>query len=249
VRQCVELGQQRGYRWALARRRHAIRDTGYGLGSLDIALALVTNVVTLVVGVLLGAGYTIYLRRPKLVAAGGGGGGGHPFHICQVRIRNDPGLFGLRLSPTMLLGRHVHDYIEKGLTVDRNPAKDCTAWIYDADRALTTLHWRPLGGTDSWTTTTTLDSGDEVELMLFARLHEEPDQYFLFSPADPGDPSSPPRLPDSPAQKFRATRDTRTFRVQVNYSYGRQRLSFPVNVRLDYNGMIYVEYWAGAGSF
>ena len=210
-------------------------------------MTIAIPLVLLVVGTLLAAGFGIYLKRPTLRAVGSGGGGGQQFHSCRVQIRNVPGLFGIRLGETVLFGRILHRPIDKGLPIDRNPAKDCAAWIYDGEQALTTLWWQSRNTRDAWQQRTTLESGDAAELVLFARLHDEPTQYFIFAPSDPTDPNMNPRVPDA-GEKFQATITPREFAVHLVGMDGRRYHVFPVRVRLQ-SGLMYVESGGGAGSF
>jgi hypothetical protein len=202
-------------------------------------------IVTLVLGVVLGAWYGVYLKRPKLKVAGSGGGGGPGpgHHQNNVRVLNQPGLLGLRLSQSVILGKRIHGSVEKGLTIDRNPANECTASIHDkqSGRHIAPLWWRSTDPNAPWQIVVTMQSGEAFDLMLFARLDGEPTKYFPFEPQDDGSP----RIPND-AAKFD---DTRDFFVQVMYSYGRQKLTFDVTMRKGFDGRLTYETEGGGGSF
>jgi hypothetical protein len=207
---------------------------------------ILTLVVGAILGAVLGAWFTTYIKRPKLAIAGAGGGGGPGpgHHERYVRIQNQPGLMGFRLNETVILGKLMHDRIEKGLTVERVPANDCTAQLLDKEsgRHVAQLFWRVGGAADIPQPRVTIRSGESFDLLLFVRLHDESAKYFVYRPS--GDelgfvvPSDEAKLAD-----------TRAFVVQVTYSYGRQKLKFDVTVRKDFDGRLYVEGAGGGGSF
>ena len=87
---------------------------------------IIFGVVSLLVGVLLGDWFTEYLRRPKL-RLDGMLSGGAPYALAGVRISNAPGLLGIRLDETVILGNRLHRFHEWGLTVNRNAAVQCVA--------------------------------------------------------------------------------------------------------------------------
>jgi hypothetical protein len=98
-----------------------------------VQVTIAIPIVTLILGVVLGAWFNNYVKRPRLVVTGGGGGGGPGpgYHHRLVTITNQPGLMGLRLSETVIVGKQIHGHVERGLTIDRNPANQCTASLYD----------------------------------------------------------------------------------------------------------------------
>jgi hypothetical protein len=164
-----------------------------------------------------------------------------------VRVTNQPGLLGIRLSETVIMGRQMHGMFEKGLTVDRNPASECRASLHDKETGshIALLWWRPtFDATARWQQTATIQSGESFELAVFARLDSEPTKYFVFAP-ESEDASSPPRIPSDEA-KFT---DTRDFFVRIAYSYGRQKLSFSATVRKEFDGRLRWETEGSGGSF
>jgi hypothetical protein len=205
---------------------------------------VVSSAVSLVVGTLLGAWFNRFIQRSKLVVTGGGGGGGPGpgFHQSRVSISNRPGLLGIRLSETVLFGKTIHNRIEKGLSIDRNPANECRAQMLDkkSGQFITSLWWRSRGEPEILKPTVTIRSGETFDLFLFARLNTEPSRYFIFQPGEDG------RTPKAPHDDAKFT-DTREFIVRILYSYDRQRLTFPVTVRKNFDGRLYVDRAQGGG--
>ncbi len=205
-------------------------------------------VVSLLLGAALGAWYTVYLRRPtlKVTGSGGGGGPGPGHHQNQIEIMNQPGLLGIRFGATIIFGKRLHGPVERGLTVDRNPANECRASLYDkkTGKHVAMLWWRsshdpapPLHPT------VTLQSGQSATLMLFARLDDEPTKYFVFAP-DPT--SSGPKIPPDQA-KFTESRE---FVIRIDYSYGRQKLVVDAAMTKEFDGRLtFMIARGGGGSF
>ena len=84
----------------------------------------------------------------------------------------------------MLFGWKVHRTFEKGLSVERDAAKECRAWLHDkaTGRPVAMLWWRgPMDGASDWRQDVDIDSGEGYDLMLLARLESEPLKYFPFA--------------------------------------------------------------------
>jgi hypothetical protein len=162
-------------------------------------------------------------------------------------VRNQSGLLGLRLGETTIFGRPFHGQIERGFSFDREPAKECHGRIYDKATGdfIAPLWWRRAGTALGWQQGVTIESGESCELGLFARLSSEPTKYFVFEPIA-GEPGSPPRVPATDEAKFEGTHD---FRIEVAYSYERQKLVFEGRMRKGYDGRLYWESRGGGGSF
>jgi hypothetical protein len=209
---------------------------------------ILVPIVTLVLGVFLGAGYSQYLQRPRLRLSGSGGGGGpgpgyHQTHVC---VRNDPGFLGIRISETVVFGKRIHPSFTKGLPVERNTAKECNAVLLDkaSGEFVTHLWWRSVvDGRFEWKRLVDLASGESADLMLFARLDAEPTRYFPFDVDNEFAPG--PRTPPEEA-KFS---DTHRFLVRITYSYGRQDMSSEAAVVKGYDGRLRWETEGGGGSF
>lgn len=127
------------------------------------------------VGTLVSTWYHFFLHRPKLQVCGSGSGS-----TTHIDLWNEPGLFGLILPETTILGRVIHGRKEFGHVVERNPANQCRAWLYDkeSNRAIRPLWWRTSDG--NFTQEVSIKSGEQVSLMVFARLAEEKRKYFVY---------------------------------------------------------------------
>ena len=204
---------------------------------MDVIIPIITLLVGAVLGALLGRWYGVYQSRPVLtiIGSGGGGGPGPGYHVTHARLQNRPGLVGLRLNDSAF-GRRLHGFIERGLPVERNPARECSARLHDKQTGefIAPLWWRRPEASVPWQISTDLASGEEAELMLFARLHEEPTRYFPFAPADQRVSGAAPSVPPAEA-RFEGTRD---FSVEISYSYGRQRARFDASVKLGFDGRL-----------
>jgi hypothetical protein len=88
------------------------------------------DIPSLLIGALLGAFFSVwyqyFVSRPRLaiVGSGGGGGPGPGFHQQHIMVRNEPGLLGLRIRETTILGIRVHTHLEWGHVIDRSPAHE-----------------------------------------------------------------------------------------------------------------------------
>lgn len=156
---------------------------------------------------------------------------------------------GIRFGETVILGKHIHGGLEKGLSIERNAATECTAGILDKETGtyIARLWWWPPSGTsDPWQSMITLRSGESRALMLFARLENEPTRYFIFAPsADTASPL-PCQIPTEDA-KFK---ETHRFVVRITYSYGRQTLTFDTTISKEFDGRLRFQlHGQGAGSF
>jgi hypothetical protein len=217
---------------------------------MQVVIPIITFLVGAVLGAVLGRWYGVYQGRPMLtiIGSGGGGGPGPGYHVTNVRLQNRPGLVGLRLNESILFGRQLHGFVERGLPVERNPARECSARLHDKKTGefVAPLWWRRGEQPTPWQINTNLASGEEVELMLFARLDDEPSRYFPFAPADQRSSGATPVVPP-PEARFEGTHD---FYIEISYSYGRQRARFDASVKLGFDGRLsWLLKRAGGGSF
>lgn len=214
--------------------------------------ATTIDLPSLIIGAALGAAFgaltstwhSYYVRRPKLQVTGGGGGGGpHSLHTRHITIRNSPGLLGLKLPETTILGIHIHRNIEMGLVVDRNPAHQCRALLYDKEtnHPIKPLWWRTSDG--KMTQEVTLKSGEQASLMLFARLGDEPRKYFVYQ-LDSSE-SNESRVPDD-EDKFDTTRE---FYIDIRHSYGKKRVRIECTMTKGFDGRLQFRSKGGGGSF
>lgn len=128
------------------------------------------QIVIPILTLLLGVAFSVFLRRPRLqvTGSGSGGGPGPGHHSNRLRVTNQPGLLGIKLKQTVVMGKRIYRDFEKGLTVIRDPAIECRATIHDADdgnRHIAMLWWRPLSDPHAeWDRTVTIQSGETFEL-------------------------------------------------------------------------------------
>lgn len=205
------------------------------------------DVPSLTLGAVLGAfastWHSYYVRRPKLQVTGGGSGGGSSFYTNHITISNSPGLLGLKLPETTILGINIHRHIEMGLVVDRNPAHRCSAFLYDKEtnQSIKPLWWRASDG--KMTREVTLKSGESASLMLFARLSNEQRKYFVYQLDNAG--STEPHAPDD-QDKFETTRE---FYIDINHSYGKKRMRIDCKMTKGFDGRLHFSSKGGGGSF
>jgi hypothetical protein len=108
-------------------------------------------IVLSALAIVVGAFFNNYIKRPKLTHTGGGGGGGGQapgFYSNHITIANSPGFLGIRVGETVIFGMRILPPIPAALLIERNVAKECRAWIYDAseNRAMTILWWQVKSG-------------------------------------------------------------------------------------------------------
>ncbi len=214
------------------------------INSLDIPSLLLGSLI----GAFVSFWLEVFVKRPKLIINGSGGGGGQGpgHHKNYVTIYNEPALFGIKISNTTILGFQLHGHIEKGLVIDRAPAQECSAFIFDKEtnEFISQLYWKDENDHNVSYTTITLNSGKRAQLMLFARLNSEESKYFIYQPESLS--NEHPRIPDENS-KFSETRE---FIVKITYSYGKKTFKFPVKVTKKYNGKLeYNIKKSGGGSF
>ena len=214
---------------------------------MDLALQIVIGLLLLLIGAILGAVLNVYFKRPKLAIAGGGGGGGPGpgFRRNYITILNESGQFGLNIRETVILGKRIHGRIDRGLVFDRLPARECRARIYDkkSGEPIKGLWWRVPNTSSCFVQEMTLNSGERAELMLFARLNDEPSKYFVFEPSD--GPKGAPVIP-SEESKFQ---ETRAFVVEIRYFHGKKVFSTDVEMRRGFDGRLSFKRKTGGSSF
>jgi hypothetical protein len=137
----------------------------------------------------------------------------------------------------------IHRHIEMGLVVDRNPAHQCRAWLYDkeTDHAIKPLWWRT--SDRKMTQEITLKSGEFADLMLFARFGNETRKYFVYQLSRPD--STEPNPPDD-QDKFDATRD---FYINSVHSYGKKKVRVECTMTKGFDGRLHFSSKGGGGSF
>jgi hypothetical protein len=132
---------------------------------MPVWLSIVLPFVTLVAG----AWLQEFRKRPKLVLSGSGGGSvGTTYRSWQVSIQNRPGLLGLSLGETTVLGKNIHRGRTWGLRYDRNASVESRAWLCDEERkeGVDLLHWDMAPADPRYQQFVTIPSGKEARLML-----------------------------------------------------------------------------------
>jgi hypothetical protein len=210
-------------------------------------MTIALPIITLFAGVFLGAWFNNFLKRPKLVITGGSGGGGPSpgHHWNSLRLTNRPGLLGVTLRRTEILGKRLFGHVEKGWTVERIPASDCSATLFEKGTNLhvAPLWWRSTTNPNDVQQVVTIPSGGSWDLLLFARLNSEPGNYFVFAPGSVG--AFGPRLPTS-EPKFD---DTRSFVIKVRFDYGRRTKTIECTMRKELNGTLTFLMNGGGSAF
>ncbi|HVS79059.1 MAG TPA: hypothetical protein VHD84_02085 [Candidatus Saccharimonadales bacterium] len=143
-----------------------------------------------------------------------------------------PALLGLRMGQTIIFGHKIHPPIQKGLTLERTEAKECTAEILDkrTKKHLAPLWWRVLDS-DRMVSTVDIPSGKNAELMLFAQKDENSARYFIYKPISESDHSMV--VPPDGAMYTR----TKSFLIVIS-SYGRRKWMFETAVTIMPDGKV-----------
>ena len=198
----------------------------------------------LVLGTILGVFWTEYLKRPKLRVVGSSGVGREAFLTQALRIGNRPAFLGIRMGETVIVGRRIGQGFQKGLAIDRNTAKECTAWLIDREtkKRVAGLFWHRPDSTGA-DLSVSIEPGEYAELWIFARLKDEPLAYFPYRPSDRN--TLDPEVPAAAAR----IHESREFMIEVNYSYGQQRLLIPVSVEKQLDGRLRFAFVEGSSSF
>ncbi len=208
---------------------------------------LLKDLSLLIIGGIFGSFATIYIGRPKIVVSGGGGGGGPGpgYYSNFISVSNEPGFFGIRISETTILGKRIHNRIRIGQVFDRAPAHECRALIKDksTNEVLGLLWWRELSNPQKAVQTLNLNSGEQAELIIFARLEGEQSKYFVYQPTSPTDHHP---IPIDDELKFKETRD---FIIEIQYAYGMKKISKEIKMIKGLNGRLTFQGPTGSGSF
>jgi hypothetical protein len=185
-------------------------------------------VITAVLFYLLGVASTVYLKRPKLAVVGSGhsgGGGPEGFQVYNISIRNNPGHLGMKIAPTVIFGRRVHGQHWFGWPVMREPAKVCTASLYDdAGNYVAPLWWRDPSNGANVKIVLDLDSGEQADLFFFAQRNDDVPNYYPYERGSDGNPVMPPvKLSGA-----------RRFNVRLSYADGHQKCDLKYTVSSNY---------------
>ena len=196
-----------------------------------------TDILLLLAGGLLGAWLNQFLKRPKLVVAGGGHSGpADGVQTLTFSIENPPGRLGFNFGPTIILGWKLHRRFSVGQSVDRLTARDCVAWLFDAQtkKSLGALVWRVdnalKGSVD-------IEQDGQAQLLILARMSSHPSHYFL-----PGLDGTGLKIPPQDAW----SREDRKFVVEITERRGR-KMRFKLEVHSALDGRLHytTRYWGG----
>jgi hypothetical protein len=191
----------------------------------------------------MGAWYSYFIKRPKLIVSGGGGGGtvGGIYHN-SIMIENVPGYMGIRLSETIIFGKVLfYDKHIGGLIFKRDDAEKCSAMLYDKETGdfIRALWWQLPGSAPN--REATLSSGQSASLMLFARLDSEPLKYFVYDLDEAGKQIVP-----NENLKFDSTRE---FIVRIRHSHSLQPIVINFKVTKGYERLYFSVVKGYSGSF
>lgn len=173
-----------------------------------------------------------------------GGGGGSSlfnsgFRYVSLGFQNELRRLGIILPETVILGKALRTDFG-GQVIEREPARQCRARLMDeSGMYICSLWWfdgqKPAEMVD-------IKSGESANLIVFVRNEKDSNQYFTYQPTSNLDPT--PRTSGIP--KFDKTM---SFFVEVFYSYGSQKLRFPVTMRIGYDGSFYFQTQNSGSSF
>jgi len=176
------------------------------------AFGIVLYIGGLIISFFFGFASRNILERPKLTNVGGGGGGSEPISF-YVKLENRPGRIGFYLEETVLFGRLIHRSRAVGPLFDRKIAHECRGRIIEEESGdlIGALCWRmPDGNVQQ---VVTLKSGETADLLLLARLRDEPSKYFVYQHI--GKQDQPFIAPDD-SRKFDSSK---SFRIEVRDKY------------------------------
>jgi len=192
-----------------------------------------------VLGMFLSTWHSYFVKRPRLKITGNGASGGANFRTTNLNLTNSSRFIGLRISPSIMFGKQFHGTLRWGIPVDTLPARNLQATLFDKESGLfvSQLYWRKkqviLPSID-------LDSEEQVGLLLFSRLEQNPMRYFPFRPAPDGIGVEVP-------QNDGYSDETRKFEIRISYSQARKPLIFQCKVSRQYGGGFWVEACGGGG--
>jgi hypothetical protein len=208
------------------------------------------DIISLIIGALLGAflstWHAYWVKRPILhiYGAGGCGSSGLGFHTNHITFTNPQGLLGWRIRESVIFGIRLHRHFEVGLVIDRSPAHECRAFLFEKknNQIIKQLTWRIKGTQGSYyKDMVTIESGQQADLMLFARLNQEKNKYFVYEPTSLSDYT--PKTPDDD-EKFNSSMD---FVVEIWHSYGRKKLRFECRMIKGLDGKLSFQSASGGG--
>lgn len=190
-------------------------------------------------GMFLSTWHSYFIKRPRLKITGNGSSGGNNFRTTSLNLTNASRFIGLRISPSIMFGKRVHGTLHWGIPVDTLPARNVQATLVDKDSGIfvSQLYWHK---NQIISPTIDLDSEEQVGLLVFSRLEQDPTHYFPFRPGPDGVGVDVP-------QNGGYSDETRKFEVRINYSQARKPLIFQCKVSRQFGGGFWVEACGGGG--
>jgi hypothetical protein len=152
---------------------------------------------------------------------------------------------GLQLDETTFLGKRIHGPLQFGLPIERDTAKDCTAYIEEAEgeRRRRVLYWAKIeNGNWSYVHSTDIACGENVTLPIFAGEGPNASRFAVFEPAS--NIGNNPRLPAQENQIIPPA----SFNVVVSCR-GRPILKFRARMTKDLTGRLYAHIGESSGTF
>jgi len=212
---------------------------------VDEYLTIVKWLGTVLISAVISLVLRYYVIRPKLKVIGGGSSTEMGYSTNTIRIRNVPNLLGIKFQETVIFGKKIHGDKEIGLDIDRNPASECIAYLYDkkANQIISTLLWATNDDPNSREQIITLKNGESADLIIFSRLLNEPLKYFVYQPESTE--NNRPRIPDDEI-KFNSTME---FVIIVYYSSRKQSLKINCRMIRSHDGKLTFEFMSGRSVF
>ncbi len=201
-----------------------------------------------VVGAIFSTWMTFYVTRPVLKLVGSSGGGGPSYKCSAARIMNVSGFIGIRIRETVIFGWSVHNQFESGLSLDRQPARQCQATLFDkkSSSVAAPLFWRLAKNPNEYLSVVDIGPNEQVDLMLFCGTGNQPKKYFPFRPKNKN--CNDPIIPEEDAQ----IEGTNEFYVEIRCQ-GRKMMRFDVRMEKRMDGRLYMHYGSkgrgGGGTF
>lgn len=205
------------------------------LQKIDIASLVLGGVI----GAFLGTWLNFRVTQPKLKVTGGGQGG-----YVHLSITNPHALLGFAIRPTMIWGKWLNHGSEFGQLIDRSPARDCSAVVFDADtgRHVGSAFWFHEG---EFGLVTTIGPSETAQLILFTQQGAPQGTYYLWYPGGGDNRHVCPGPRDGQDALFDEGRD---FFVEVRLRNGRRNFRFPFSVIKNFNGRFEYRSPTGGGT-
>jgi hypothetical protein len=182
------------------------------------------------------------MRRPSLGLNGSGGGSdfeGSGYQYVVVSVENQLRHLTLRLPETIILGKRLKTSFGNQI-VERDPARQCIANLLDeSNKPICRLWWKD---GEKLSEIVEIRSGESTHLILFVRKEDGSNKYFAYQPTSQSNLA--PKI-----SKVPNFNNTMKFSIEIIYSYGNQRVRFPAQVDIGYDGSFSFKTIGGSSSF